>query len=180
MSSLSRARLTAVLSVLLVSGASAQGTKSPALARELAAALDAGKLTSLAAKDPAQPDRYVAVLYFPGRQLLVVSARYSAPLLLNDKLAAKDYREIYIDLNSASIAESKVFIEDPGADGLKPKRTEGQPPDASEAGGKRTAFDGDWKGQKVSEEEYLKAFSAADEQYARILTVLITAIKKAS
>jgi hypothetical protein len=180
MSSLSRARLTAVLSVLLVSGASAQGTKSPALARELAAALDAGKLTSLAAKDPDQPDRYIAALYFAGSQLLVVSARYSAPLLLNDKLAAKDFREIYIDLNSASIPDSKVFIEDPGADGLKVKRADGQPPDTSETGGKRSAFDGDWKGQKVSEEEYLKAFSAADEQYARILTVLITAIKKAS
>ena len=179
MSSSTRARLTAVLSVLLVSGASAQEAKSPALARELAAALTASKLTSVAAKDPTQPDRYVAALYFPGSQLLVVSARYSAPLILNDKLAAKDYREVYIDLNSASIPESKVFIEDPGADGLKAKRGDGQPPDASETGGKRSAFDGDWKGQKVSEEEYLKAFSAADEQYARILTVLISAVKQA-
>ena len=180
MSSLTRARLTAVLSVLLASGASAQEAKSPALARELAAALDAAKLTSVAAKDPAQPDRYVAALYFPGSQLLVVSARYSAPLLLNDKLAKKDYREIYIDLNSASIAESKVFVEDPGADGLKAKRAEGQAFDTSEAGGKRSAFDGDWKGQKLSEEEYLKAFSAADEQYGRMLTVLISALKKTS
>jgi hypothetical protein len=48
--------------VLLVPGASAQEAKSPALARELAAALDTAKLTSLAAKDPAQPDRYVAAL----------------------------------------------------------------------------------------------------------------------
>jgi hypothetical protein len=180
MSRLTRARLTAVLSVLIVSGASAQEAKSPTLARELAAALDAGKLTSVAAKDPAQPDRYVAALYFPGSQLLVVSARYAAPLLLNDKLAAKQYRDIYIDLHSASIADSKLFIEDPGADGLKAKRGDGQPPDSSEAAGKRTAFDGDWKGQKVSEEEYLKAFSAADEQYGRILTVLISAIKNAS
>ena len=54
------------------------------------------------------------------------------------------------------------------------------PPDTSEAGGKRTAFDGDWKGQKISEEEYLKAFSAADEQYGRILTLLISAVKNAS
>ena len=180
MSSLTRARLTAVLSVLLASGASAQEAKSPALAKELAAALDAGKLTSLAAKDPSQPDSYVAALYFPGSQLLVVSARYSAPQLLNDKLAAKDYREVYIDLNSASIAESKVFIEDPAADGLKAKRAEGQPPDTIEAGGKRTAFDGDWKGQKISEEDYLKAFSAADEAYSRMLTVLASALKNAT
>lgn len=180
MSSLPRARLTAVLSVVLASVASAQEARSPALARELAAALDAAKLTSVAAKDPAQPDRYVAALYFPGSQLLVVSARYSAPLILNAKLETKDYRDIYIDLNSASIAESKVFVEDPGADGLKAKRTEGQSFDSSEAGGKRTAFDGDWKGQKVTEEEYLKAFSAADEQYGRMLTVLLSALKKAT
>jgi hypothetical protein len=107
----------------------------------------------------------------------VVSARYAAPVLLNDKLAKKEYREIYIDLHSASIAETKVFIEDPGADGLKAKRTEGQP---YEGGGKRTAFDGDWKGQKLSEEEYLKAFSAADEQYSRMLTALISALRKIS
>jgi len=44
MSSLMRARSTAILSVLLVSGASAQETKSAALAKQLAAALDAAKL----------------------------------------------------------------------------------------------------------------------------------------
>jgi hypothetical protein len=108
MSSLMRARSTAVLSVLLVSGASAQETKSAALAKQLAAALAAAKLDSVAAKDPDQPDRYVAALYLPGRQLLAVSARYTAPALLNDKLAKKDYREIYIDLQSASIPETTV------------------------------------------------------------------------
>ena len=180
MSSLMRARSTAILSVLLVSGASAQETKSAALAKQLAAALDAAKLDSVAAKDPDQPDRYVAALYLPGSQLLVVSARYTAPALLNDKLAKKDYREIYIDLQSASIPETKVFIQDPGADGLKAKRAEGQAFDTYEIGGKRTAFDGDWKSQKLAEEEYLKAFSAADEQYSRMLTALISAVRKKS
>jgi len=65
MSSLMRARSTAVLSVPLVSGASAQETKSAALARQLAAVLAAAKLDSVAAKDPDQPDRYVAALYLP-------------------------------------------------------------------------------------------------------------------
>ena len=175
-----RARLTAVLSVLLVSGALAQETKSPTLAKQLAAALDAAKQDSVAAKDPDQPDRYIAALYFPGGQLLVVSARYAVPVLLNDKLAKKDYREIYIDLHSASIAETRLFIEDPGANGLKATRTEGQPFATYEGGGKRTAFDGDWKGQKLSEGEYLKAFSVADEQYSRMLTALIAALRKTS
>jgi len=37
-----------------------------------------------------------------------------------------------------------------------------------------------WKGQKVTEDEYLKAFSAADEQYGQMLTVLLSALKKAT
>lgn len=178
MSSLMRARLTAVFSVLFVSSAWAQDTQSLALAKQLAAALDAAKLESVAAKDPAQPDRYIAALYFPGSQLLVVSAKYAAPVLLDEKLAKKDYREIYIDLNSASIIPTKVFVEDLGADGLKPRPADGQPFDACEGEGKRTAFNGDWKAQKLSEDEYLKAFSGADEQYSRMLTALIAAVGK--
>ena len=56
--------------------------------------------------------------------MMVVSAKYSVPQLLDDKLAKKDYRDVYIDLNSASIPETKIFIEDLGADGLKAKREE--------------------------------------------------------
>lgn len=178
MSSLTCARFAAVLSLLLVSGAFAQDAKSPTLAKQLAAALDAAKLDSVAAKDPDQPDRYVAALYFPGSQLLVVSARYAAPALLNDRLAQKDFREVYLDLNSASIAGTKVFVEDRGADGLKATRAEGQVFDTYEGDGKRTAFDGDWKGQKLSEDGYLKAFSAADDQYSRTLAALISGLGK--
>ena len=76
--------------------------------------------------------------------------------------------------------DTKVFIEDPGADGLKAKREENQAFDAVEMGGKRTMFDGDWKKQKLSEPEYLKAFSTADERYAEILAALIAQAKKTS
>ena len=62
--------------------ASAQESKSAPLAKQLAAALDAAKLDSIAAKDPAAPDVFVAALYFPGMQLLVVSGKYSVPQLL--------------------------------------------------------------------------------------------------
>jgi hypothetical protein len=49
----------------------AQESKSAPLAKQLAAALDAGKLDSVAAKDPSAPDVFYAALYFPGAQLLV-------------------------------------------------------------------------------------------------------------
>ncbi len=41
-------------------------------------------------------------------------------------------------------------------------------------------FDGDWKAQKLSEQDYMKAFSAADERYAQILTALLAQLKKPS
>ena len=158
--------------------ASAQESKSSPLAKQLAAALDAGKLDSIAAKDPSAPDVFVAALYFPGSQLLVISGKYAVPQLLNDRVGKKEYRDVYLDLNGAATA--KVFIEDPGADGLKPRRESNQPFDQAEMAGKRTMFDGDWKAQKLSEQEYTKAFTAADERYAEILTALLAQLKKIS
>jgi hypothetical protein len=166
--------------LLLSTVAAAQESKSAPLAKQLAAALEAAKLDCIAAKDPSAPDVFVAALYFPGVQLLVVSGKYSVPQLLNDRLAKKEYRDTYLDLNGAALPASKIFIEDPGADGLKAKREENQAFDSYEADGKRTMFDGDWKKQKLTEQEYMKAFSAADERYTQILMALIGQLKKTS
>jgi hypothetical protein len=170
----------AVLALSLSATASAQDAKSAALAKQLATALDDAKLDSIAAPDPATPDTFVAALYFANMQLLVVSAKYTAPQLLVAKVAKKDYRDVYIDLNSASVPDSKIFVEDLGADGLKAKREENQPFDTYEQAGKRTVFNSDWKTQKLSEQDYMKAFSGADEQYARILAALIAQLKRPS
>jgi hypothetical protein len=170
----------ALLALSLPAPAAAQESKSASLAKQLTAALDAAKLDSLAAKDPNAPDVFIGVLYFQGSPLLVVSAKYSAPQLLNDRLAKKEYRDVYIDLNSASIPESKVFVQDAGADGLKPKRDESTAPDTWEQGGKQVVFDGDWKRQKQTEQEYMKTYSAADEDYARMLSALLAQVKKTS
>jgi hypothetical protein len=170
--------LAACLVLSLATPASAQEGKSAALAKQLASALDAAKLDSIAARDPGAPDVFVAALYFPGTQLLCVSGRYSAPQLLNDRLAKKEYRDVYLDLNGA--ATEKILIEDSGLDGLKAKREANQPFDQVETAGKRTMFDGDWKQQKLSEQDYMKAFSAADERYAQILTALLAQLKKTS
>src|SRR5258706_6446881 len=117
-----------ILVVALVLGPAAtspaQDSKSSSLAKQLAAALDAAKLDSIAAKDPAGSDVYVGALYIPGFQLLTVSAKYSAPILLDGRLGKKEYRDVYIDLNSASTPGSKFFVEDLGLDGLRAKRDE--------------------------------------------------------
>jgi hypothetical protein len=44
--------------------------------------------------------------------------------------------------------------------------------DTWEQGNKTMTFDGDWRSAKMSEQDYMQAFSAADERYARILTIL--------
>jgi len=170
-----------VASLLLPATAGAQqASKSAPLAKELTTLLDQKKIDSIAAKDPAQPDHYVGALYFPGLQLLVVSAKYAVPMYINERFAKKEYRDIYIDLNSASVAGSKVFVEDLKADGLMAQREGDQPFDIYESAGKRTMFDGDFKKQKMTEKEYQDAFAAADEAYAKFLSLLIAEAKKGS
>lgn len=157
--------------------AGAQESKSSAAAKALVEALDGAKLDSIAAVDPSEPGMFAAALYIPGTQLLVVAAKYSAPTLLVDKLTKKDYRDIYIDLNSASVPDSKVFVMDQGVDGLVARPDNDQPADSWEKGKTALLFDGKWKNAKMTEEEYMKAFADADERYARILTLLTAQAK---
>src|SRR5262245_36050764 len=121
----------ALLAPPLVSRAAAQESRSATLAKELCTLLQEKKLDSIAAKSPSAADQFVAALCFPG-QLLVVSARYPAPPVLNEKIIRSEFKDVYIDLNAASIPESKVLITDLGADGLRPRREPNQPFDAQD------------------------------------------------
>lgn len=183
MTAFARGCLAGAIALLVSAAATAQDpreSKSIALVKQLAAALDAAKLDSIAAKDPSHPDQFIGALYFSGAQLLVVSARYSVPVLLVDKIEKKEYRDVYVDLSAASIPESKVFLQDLGADGLRAKREENQPFDIYEVADKRTMFDGDWKKQKLSEQDYMMLFSTADAQYSQMLATLLAQVKKTS
>ena len=178
--------MTPVLSAFLVgaailfsSGAWAQEPKSAPLAKQLAMALDASQGENIAAKDPSNPDTYVGAVYVPRVELLVVAGKYAAPVLLDERLKKKEYKDIYMDLNGAATAGTKVFVEDIGADGLSAKR-DGNRIDSVEAAGKRTTFDGDWDKQKLTEEEYLKIYASADDRYAKMLTALLAQLKKGS
>jgi hypothetical protein len=176
---LPRVLIAGLLALLLVPVPSAaQESKSIAAAAELTSLLDAAKLDAIAAKDERNPGRYVAALYFPGAQLLVVRAEYSVPVLLDEKLAARDYRDVYIDLNSASVPETKVFVEDLAADGLRPRREENRPFDIYETATTRVVFDGDWRKQKLTEQEYLKMFEEADAVYTEMLKTLTARLKR--
>lgn len=162
----------AVLLVLtLAAPVAAQDSSSAAAAKDFSAAMDAAKLDAIAAADPAEPGRYVAALYFSGSQVLAVSAKYSVPVLLQTKLENKNYRDIYIDLNSASEAGTKVFVIDAGADGLRARPDNGVV-DNYEDAAHQVAFDGEGKDAKLSDEQYKKVFQDADAKYAHILSLL--------
>jgi hypothetical protein len=161
-----------------VQPAAAQEPKSAAAAKELVQVLTGKKMDAVAVRAPDSPDTFLAALVFPG-QIIVVSAKYAAPPLLNEKLARNEYRDVYIELNSASVLESRFFITDIGADGLKPKRAKKDEPfDVRDAAGKPFNFDGNWREDKMSEADYMKVHAETDERYAQILTALLGEAKK--
>ena len=169
----------ALVATVAVSPSEAQESKSAALAKELCDILQQRKLDSIAARHPGSSDQFVAALFFPG-QLLLVSARTVSPAVLNEKLVRREFRDVYIDLNSASIPESRVMIADGGADGLRPRREPNQPFDTHDGGGKSVRFDGNWREDRMSEKDYMSIFTQADELYITALTALVNELKKSS
>jgi hypothetical protein len=170
---------SAVLVLLAVSvPASAQEPKSAASARELAQLLGNMKLEAIAARLPDTTDEFASAIVFPG-QLMVVWAKTVAPERMNERLVKKEFKEVYADLNSASIPASKHFVMDLGADGLKSKpATKGGPADTLDVDKKSIRFDGSWKEDKMSEADYLKAHAEADAAYTAAAQALIAALKK--
>ena len=174
---LSGITLAAVL-LLAPVAAFAQDSKSATSVVELVKMLDTMKLDSFAVKGNS-PNEYVGALYFPGTQLLVVSAKFDTASRADSLLAMKNYRDLYIELNSASQPNSKVFVSDLSANGLRPKK-DGNLYDTADVAGKTLNFDGDWKKAKITEDDYTKAFSTTDEQYTQMIQALLAGLKKSS
>lgn len=177
-SSLSRFFLLSAALTLVSSAAFAQEPQSAAPARELYQLLESQKLDSIAARLPDSEDEFAAALKFPG-QMIVVWGRFESPAYINEKLLKQEYREAYIDLNSASEVESRHFVTDIGADGIRLGERD-EPADSHDVGNTVMRFDGDWREDDMSEEDYEKAHADADGQYAEILQVLIGKVKAPS
>lgn len=166
-----------VLVVLPAAGLAQQGG-SDAAATRLVELLKAKGLDTIGARDPATQDRFVAALHVAD-QLLVVAGHHPAPALLDQRLEMKAYRELYLDLQATPTPKGKLFIMDSGGNGLQVTRQSGLPFDmVYEDGTRSTSFDGDWKGQKLSESEYRQRFAELERQYAHMLSVLIAALEK--
>jgi len=175
-SSLVQAAIGLVL-ISLPSVSVAQVSKSAAVAKELVQVLGQKKLDAIAARMPTPDGHFAAALYFPNVQLLVISGHYSAPQLMDPRLAAKQYRDTYMELSGTVTPATKLFVQDMGEPGLSQRKQESMYDTWNQAG-KIVMFDGDPGKQKISDGDYAKNFAAADEEYARILGALLAEAKK--
>ena len=167
--------LVFVAALAAPAGAAAQDSKSAPLAKQLVQLLESSKLDSIAAADPTN-DAFVAALYIPGTQLLVVSGKFTTPVGAQERIKQKQYRDLYMDLQGAALPGSRVFASDVSCDGLMFKGNGDGAADSWDFANKSVTFDGHKKA-KMSETDYTKAYSEADEQYARILTLLLAQAK---
>lgn len=158
-----------------------QESVSSARAAALTKQLDQHKLDAVAAPDPDQPDRFVAALYYPGAQLLAISAAYPVPQVLRQRIADRKYRDAYLDLQGPATLQGRFFVMDLQADGLRHTRNGDAAFDITyESGGNQASFDGDWKRQNMSRSQYDARFTADDERYARMLAALERELTRAS
>jgi hypothetical protein len=167
-----------VAAIVFVGAPVQAGDRNPAsatAAQALVSEMASHKLEAIAAPDPEHSGRYIAALLMPGVQLLVVSAETTASASAQDQIAQRRFREAYSAINTAAVLPGKLFFQDLGCNGL---RGTGDDVDVMyEQGAKRTIFDGDWKGQRLSKDAYGERLQKADESYSRMLAVLTQAAR---
>jgi hypothetical protein len=165
---------TMALPAVPVSSAPAEIPQSSILVNQLVKAMSAVKLDAIAAKDPADPGRFVAALAFPGVQLLVISSRHQSLDYVTMQLGKREFREVY-DALQRGAPEGRLFFHDMGCDGFVRNDSidifyEG--PTA------QTLLDGDWAAQSLTETAYQAKRKAAEAQYTHALSVLLEAVKR--
>jgi hypothetical protein len=149
---------------------------SAAAVKELSAFLTSHNQAAIAARDP-ESGAFVAALFYPGIQLLVVSGKPAAEAATVAQLAAKNYQDVYAALQDQAARTGRLFVQDLGADGLIDG---GESVDIVYEEGRQMLFDGNPRGHKLSEKAYRDAFASADARYARMLAVLLTEAKRTS
>ncbi len=171
--------LAVTLTMLSVVGIhAAQDRASVAATKNLISGLNQAGLDSIAAVDPTEPGAFVAALHIKGGQLLVVRARHPSVDALSARLAARQFRDIYIDLQATPTPPGKVFVMDSGADGLPDDADQPANVDVLYEDGTRQVMFNGARGQKLSGDEYRQRLQEADSKYARLLNVLTDALEK--
>jgi hypothetical protein len=177
----SRARAAgACLSVLLLTAPATTALDSAdrtsaAAAPEVVRLLTARGLGAFAAEDPARPGYFVAVLAFPGAQLLVVSGETTSAEYLRWQIAERQYAGAYSTLQSTAVPATKLFVHDMGCDGLE--GAGGQVDVVYENGRTQTLIDGSGKGSRLSKGDYALKHTAVEAQYGAMLGLLLERLR---
>jgi hypothetical protein len=170
--------IAATLVVLVSTGVavdSAVNRRSTDSVKTLLTSMSGKQLQAIAVRHPAEPGRYVAARLYPGVQLLLISAKTDATAYMDAKLAERAYAEVYVALHQG-IPESKLFIQDMGADGLR-GGDGGLADIVYERGKDQHVLNGDHRAARMSSSEYSKLVADTDSRYAELLTILIEAAK---
>jgi hypothetical protein len=168
--------LTTMLSVT-PAVAAGQESASREAAAHLTQLLDQQKLEAIATRDPEDADRFIAALYFPGAQLFVLRGLYEAPALLEQRIAERQFRDVYVDLGAASPLDGRCFVMDMQADGLRQSRNRDAPFDiVYRHGTEEVAYDGDWKRQELTQSAYRERFALDEAEYSRMLAALVASL----
>lgn len=161
-----------VLAAAMAAAADRVELRSGTLARDLTTALTERHLDAIAAPQPGADHAYVAALYYPGAQLLVVAAESPSPLV-GQQIEAGAFRDAYATLHQTATPASKLFIVDMGADGLHAddkQLTDVVYDHVTE----QLTFDGH---PDHGDAEYMRKLAQADEQYSRLLQTLLDRVR---
>jgi hypothetical protein len=159
--------------------AAEEPSQSAAPAASVKVLFDQLKMDVIAARDPQEAGRYIAALYVPDSQLLVISAPYAVPAAMDRLIASGNYMEAYQNLQAVSDHRGHFFVVDLLADGLKRVPDVDQPFDSTTIDGTvSVAFDGKWDAQNLSEAGYNAMFAKDDARYAQMLTILAAQLRK--
>ncbi len=170
--------VTLALTAAAPAAARAPESRSAAPAAALVKLMEGKAVDAFAVPDPKEPGRFIAALSFPGTQLLVVSAKFPSPDVIQDLLAKGQYRDVYMELQGPTARDGRFFVQDMQADGLVPRPKRGESFDiVYENDVTATTFDGDWETRGMSEADYDAKFVAADQRYADMLTALAAGLK---
>ena len=83
--------------------------------------------------------RYVAAMHMAGVQIPVISAKYSAPALIREKLLSNKYQDIYVDLSSASERASRISSTICKGDGIFAPSRRIRPSTSTKPAGRRSS-----------------------------------------
>lgn len=168
-----------LVAIGLVALRAEEASQSVAPAASVKALLGQLKMDSVAARDPEEPGRYVAALYIEDSQLLVISAPYKVPAVLDKLIASGNYRDVYLNLQAVADHKGHFFVVDSLADGLKKVPDVDQPFDSTTIDGSvMVMFDGKWDAQKLNQAAYDSMFQKDDVRYARMLSILANELRK--